>query len=43
MRIGTAILLSIFIGVSAFGIGMFSGWNSGVNDGKNLYQCTTTP
>jgi hypothetical protein len=43
MRIRTTIFLSVMIGIVAMSAGILSGWNSGVNDGKSLYQCTTTP
>lgn len=43
MRIRTAIFTSVMVGIIAMGIGVLSGWNTGVNDGKSLYQCTTTP
>jgi hypothetical protein len=41
MRISVAIMLSAAIGIIAFTVGVLSGWDSGVRDGKSLYQCTT--
>lgn len=43
MRIRTAIFISAMVGIIAMGAGCLYGWDSGVNDGKSLYQCTTTP
>ncbi len=33
------ILTAIMIAVVAFGIGVYSGWDSGVRDGKAIYSC----
>lgn len=33
-------LFVLFIAITAFGIGVYFGWDSGVDDGKAMYSCT---
>lgn len=40
MKLGTAIFTAFIVGILAFSAGMLSGWDSGVRDGKSMYQCT---
>lgn len=41
MKLGTAIFIAFIVGIFAFSAGMLSGWDSGVRDGKAIYQCET--
>lgn len=41
MRISIAIFAMLTIGITSFGIGAYSGWNSGIDDAKSLYQCVS--
>ncbi|WPH58143.1 hypothetical protein SEA_ALONE_217 [Streptomyces phage Alone3] len=33
------VLAAIMIAVASFSIGVYSGWDSGVRDGKAIYSC----